>query len=276
MAAFKVSEDRFGGVTVNLGAHDVDPVEFGAQLDTALEEWRRRGKRGVWLRVPTAMAQLVPPAVTLGFDFHHALPGYVMLTQWLPASPNTLPAYPHHQVGVGGMVLDNQGRVLAIQERAGMTAGMRDFWKLPGGLVDAGEDLCDAAVREVLEETGVQTVFECFASIRETHAGPFGTTDLYAICILRLADSYSETPEPVPQEREIAAAAWRDLRGFLESKYYAKGLYGSLLKTAASVALRRRRGEEHLGVERTRMTGLTRRQESMYFAGGEAVTKARL
>merc|ERR1712187_970967 len=99
-------------------------------------------------------------------------------------------------------------------------------------------------------------------TIRETHAGPFGCTDLYAICVLRLDDSYGSTaPVPAPQESEIAACEWRDLKTFLESPYYAKGLYGSLLKTAADVAMRRRKGATDLGVEMTRMKGLTGKLE---------------
>lgn len=35
-----------------------------------------------------------------GFDFHHAEPGYVMLTQWLPTDePCMLPPNASHQVG---------------------------------------------------------------------------------------------------------------------------------------------------------------------------------
>lgn len=277
---WSVSEDRFGGVTLNLeaSAASVDPADFEAELAKLLEDWKKRGVRGAWLRVPKALVALAAPAVRLGFDFHHAQAGYVMLTNWLPGGQSSLPAYPHHQFGVGGMVLDKSGsRVLCIQERAGMTAGMKDFWKLPGGLVDPQEDLCDAAVREVLEETGVKTVFDCVATIRETHSGPFGCTDLYAVCVLRLDDSYADdVPEPKPQEKEIAAAEWRDLGGFLQSRYYAKGLYGSLLKTAADVALRRRRGGEALGIERVQMKGLGGKLESMYYGGGEAMTRARL
>lgn len=280
MTTLQGKTDRFGGITVYLDG-DVHgqllPEEFAQQLAESLEAWAQREMRGVWLHVPSTAAHLIAPAVNLGFDFHHAKSGYVMLTRWLPESESRLPAYPHHQIGVGGMVLDLEGRVLCIQERAGVTAGMRDFWKLPGGLVDQGEDICDAAVREVLEETGIKTVFECIATVRETHSGPFQCTDLYAICILRLHDSYAgETPRPTPQEAEIAATEWRDLREFLESKYYAKGLYGSLLKTAADVALRRRGGEMQIGVERTQMKGLAGKLESMFYTGGEVLTRARL
>mmetsp|Transcript_52603 Transcript_52603/g.104386 ORF Transcript_52603/g.104386 Transcript_52603/m.104386 type:complete len:281 (-) Transcript_52603:87-929(-) len=280
MAALKGSKDRFGGVTIelNVEAHgQLTASAFNQHLRESLTKWRKEGVRGVWLRIPTALAHLAGAAVGSDFDFHHAQPGYAMLTAWLPNTPSSLPSYPHHQFGVGGMVLDKEGRVLCIQEHSGVTAGMKDFWKLPGGLVDSKEDICDAVQREVLEETGVRAIFECVASIRETHAGPFGSTDLYAICILRLDDSYGDVvPEPTPQESEIAACEWRDLRVFLESKYYAKGLYGSLLKTAADVALRRRRGELGIGVERMQMKGLSGKPESMYYAGGEALTRARL
>ena len=66
-----------------------------------------------------------------------------------------VPSYAHTLVGVGGMVVTNDNRVLVVQERFRFSS----HWKLPGGYVDPGEDIDKAAVREVFEETGIQTKF---------------------------------------------------------------------------------------------------------------------
>ena len=55
-------------------------------------------------------------------------------------------------VGVGVVVLD-EDKVLLIKRRDEPDAGL---WTVPGGLVELGEDVEDAAVREVEEETGVK------------------------------------------------------------------------------------------------------------------------
>ena len=36
------------------------------------------------------------------------------------------------QVGVGAMVVNKHDEVLAIRERSGVTAKLKNFWKLPG------------------------------------------------------------------------------------------------------------------------------------------------
>ncbi len=38
------------------------------------QTWRTQGKRGIWLRVGKERSTLIPVAVELGFDFHHADP----------------------------------------------------------------------------------------------------------------------------------------------------------------------------------------------------------
>lgn len=54
-----------------------------AELAQALDAWIAAGCKSAWVRLPTDRASLVPVAAALGFDFHHAGPGYCVLKRWL-------------------------------------------------------------------------------------------------------------------------------------------------------------------------------------------------
>ncbi|MDR2162855.1 MAG: NUDIX hydrolase [Clostridiales Family XIII bacterium] len=53
--------------------------------------------------------------------------------------------------GVRIVIPDNQGRVLLVRQHH----DGRDIWMVPGGAIEDGESSRDAAIREVLEETGL-------------------------------------------------------------------------------------------------------------------------
>ena len=104
-----------------------------------------------------------------------------------------------------------------VQEKYGPAVRFPDFWKLPGGLVDKGEDLANAAVREVREETGAVIEEASIATIIEnlprTFAGrpwlgSYGAT----------AHEEGFHPYPAPQEGDtVIRAAWlrvADLRQY--------------------------------------------------------------
>ena len=62
---------------------------------------------------------------------------------------------------------------------------VKGIWKLPGGLVDPGESIQTAAIREVYEETGVKTEFKSILAFREMKGYNFGMQDLYFVCLLQ-------------------------------------------------------------------------------------------
>lgn len=56
--------------------------------------------------------------------------------------------YPVHIVSVGGLIENNEGKIL-------MLLSPDRGWEIPGGQVEEGESITDALKREVKEETGI-------------------------------------------------------------------------------------------------------------------------
>lgn len=50
---------------------------------------------------------------------------------------------------------------------------------MPTGLLDRGEDVGEAAVREVMEETGVRATFQAVIALRQAHGFLHGKSDLF-------------------------------------------------------------------------------------------------
>lgn len=74
----------------------------------------------------------------------------------------------------------------------------------------SGEDMKDAAMREVKEETGIDTVFESMVTLRHTHNMMFGNSDIYVIIKLKATTNTIEK-----SEMEIKECQWMDLEEFL-------------------------------------------------------------
>ncbi len=58
---------------------------------------------------------------------------------------------------VGVVVLDEQRRLLVVRRANEPSRGL---WSIPGGRVEQGESLQDAAIREAREETGLEILVE--------------------------------------------------------------------------------------------------------------------
>ncbi|KAL1214035.1 Nudix hydrolase 2 [Cardamine amara subsp. amara] len=194
-------EDKYGGVMTEM-THPMDPSAFSLLLKASLSNWTLQGKKGVWIKLPKQLIGLAETAVKEGFWFHHAEKNYLMLVYWIPKGDDTLPANASHRVGIGAFVINHNKEVLVVQEKTGRFQG-QGIWKFPTGVVNEGEDIHDGSVREVKEETGVETEFVQILAFRQTHKAFFEKSDLFFMCMLKPLSL-----EINAQESEIEAAQW--------------------------------------------------------------------
>jgi 8-oxo-dGTP pyrophosphatase MutT (NUDIX family) len=194
-----------------------DAHAFRRLLSAALETWKASGLRGIWIHVPAAYAAVIPVATTLGFKFHMIhQEGHLVLSRWLPTdTPSRLPRGPLSQVGVGCLVLhpDDESQVLVVKECTG-PAARKDLWKMPTGLADPAEDIHEAAVRELREETGLEATCLGIVVVRQAHAhGTRAASDLFFVCRMQLTHP-TEASNRTAQPEEIAAIQWMSLADY--------------------------------------------------------------
>eukprot|EP00550_Attheya_septentrionalis_P000664 CAMPEP_0198285270 /NCGR_PEP_ID=MMETSP1449-20131203/4600_1 /TAXON_ID=420275 /ORGANISM="Attheya septentrionalis, Strain CCMP2084" /LENGTH=322 /DNA_ID=CAMNT_0043982639 /DNA_START=388 /DNA_END=1352 /DNA_ORIENTATION=+ len=231
--------DTYNGITLDLGnitslanndVHDVlvtDAATFESALKDALIIWNAEERKGIWIRVPTNLSHVIPACTNLGFDFQFAEKGQLVLTKWLPTDGESrLPNGPTHQVGIGGLIFHPvTGKMLVVQEKSG-PAAVRNLWKMPTGLTDPGEDIADAAVRELKEETGLECVFDRIVCFRQSHGGLFNRSDMFFVCLLKLGPVHMAQLEQgkevplAPQEEEIKEAAWVEKEAYANQELW--------------------------------------------------------
>jgi ADP-ribose pyrophosphatase YjhB (NUDIX family) len=193
--------DDFGGVIVEMKEH-MDSSLFLTLLRASMSQWKLQGKKGVWIKLPIGLVNLVETAVKEGFWYHHAEPEYLMLAYWIPETGSTIPINATHRVGVGAIVLNQKRELLVVLEKNGVLRG-KGMWKIPTGIVDLGEDIFSGAIREVKEETGIDTEFVEILAFRQFHKSFFGKSDLFFLCMMRPLSFEIEK-----QDLEIEAAQW--------------------------------------------------------------------
>ena len=154
----------------------------------------------------------------LAFDLHHvnATENTIVLKKRIrPGDEDKIPPFATHQVGCAGFVLSDDNELLLVKEWSGPPSNRTPTkqWKLPGGLLDAGETFGEAACREVYEETGVECEFESVLAFWHRHGLMFGKSDFYYVCLLT-PSSKDINIDPV----EVSDATWMPIKEFLETQ----------------------------------------------------------
>ena len=119
---------------------------------------------------------------------------------------NTAPdarAYPDRPYLAVSAAIIRDGRVLVARRARGPALGV---WTLPGGVVEAGETLTEALIREVAEETGMTVEPVALAGHREVVVRDDGGRVSRHFVILCFASRWIEGEATLNEE--LAEAHW--------------------------------------------------------------------
>ncbi|HLC51568.1 MAG TPA: NUDIX domain-containing protein [archaeon] len=112
-------------------------------------------------------------------------------------------------VAIAAVVRD--GKILLIKRTKGDYIGL---WGLPGGKIEKNEHLTDAATREILEETGIQTSFQQHLGVVSEHL--VENNQVMQHFLLHVCELYPQTMEINPED--VDRVRWFDLEKLEEFK----------------------------------------------------------
>ncbi len=118
---------------------------------------------------------------------------------------------PKHIVSAATIVLNNQGEILLIKEP-------RRGWEMPGGQVEEGESLKDAAIRETKEESGIDIEIIKFCGIFQNVDRSICTMLFLGKAIGGELTTSAESLDVgfFPMQKSLEMVTWKNLRQRIE------------------------------------------------------------
>lgn len=119
---------------------------------------------------------------------------------------------PKHIVSAAAIVLNDKGELLLIK-------GPRRGWEMPGGQVEEGESLTDAAVRETKEESGIDIEVIKFCGIYQSVSRCICNTLFLGKPIGGKLTTSSESLEVgyFPLDEALQMVTWKNFRERIEN-----------------------------------------------------------
>lgn len=118
---------------------------------------------------------------------------------------------PKHILSAATIVLNDLGEILLIK-------GPRRGWEMPGGQVEEGESLKDAAIRETKEESGIDIEISKFCGVFQNVAGSICNTLFLGKAIGGEPTTSSESLEVgfFPINTALDMVTWKNFRQRIE------------------------------------------------------------
>ena len=190
----RYQEDRYGGIILDGTAINQTPEEFEENLTKIIAE--HADKNLLWITLPIEKSAYIPLLTKHNFTFYDCSETALILVKKVVANP-IIPTATNHTIGVGVFVRDGDN-MLVVKDR------IYKSYKLPGGYIDNEENISQAAVREVAEETGISVEMESVVSIGHFSPCQFNESNIYLVC------------KAVPLSREIVIT---DTQEILEARW---------------------------------------------------------
>ncbi|XP_060851580.1 nucleoside diphosphate-linked moiety X motif 6 [Rhopalosiphum padi] len=210
MSTFAGQVDRHRGVVVKstvAATEQEKSTEFGPKLARSLIKWSADEQvHLVWFRIARQHAHWISELAKNNFLFHRTSPdgNELWMYKRLRGESTSTVDSPHTYTGAGGLVIRDD-HLLVVKEHS------IPFWKLPGGYVNPGENIGEAAVREVFEETGIRAEFVSLVAFRHVLSGSFDCADMYFVTNLR------PLTFDIVIDKEISEAKWMKCEDFITS-----------------------------------------------------------
>jgi 8-oxo-dGTP diphosphatase len=119
---------------------------------------------------------------------------------------------PKHIVSAAAIVINDQNEILLIK-------GPRRGWEMPGGQVEEGESLAQAAIRETKEESGIDIEIIRFCGVYQNVQKSICNTLFLAKPVGGKPTVTSESLETgfFPIEEALKMVTWKNFRKRIES-----------------------------------------------------------
>ncbi|WNO08812.1 NUDIX hydrolase [Teredinibacter sp. KSP-S5-2] len=205
----KIIENEFHGIEICNIEKEITLESFSKNLIEEINLWEKKDKKLIWLTLPINQSKYIHCATALGFVFHNCHETEITLIKRL--TPNAYaPFAPTHTVGVGGMVINANKEILVIRERNSVYKG----YKLPGGILEAGETIRQGVIREIKEETGVDSEFRSVSGFLAGYPYKFNNANIYVVCKL----SALTNEIAIQDTEEVLEAKWVSMDDFIQDE----------------------------------------------------------
>ena len=190
---FKYKIDNRNCVTIDLRILDnsnnftqINASNCSKIVKELIDQFIIKKVKAIWLYIPIELSFLIQHFTEQNFLFHHTQDyKNIILSKWLKSSKSNLPNYATHYLGVGGIIINQDGKILLVKEKNNISG----LWKIPTGLADKGETIETALLREIKEETGLTVSFQGVYNFRETFPYNFDCSDIFFICVCMIDSS---------------------------------------------------------------------------------------